>query len=149
MGYFDQQANVKVGGQGTYLTKGMYRVKVQKMLVKDNSGVLVIFEFEVVSSDNPDHPVGSTRSWTAKILGGTPKQVSAAQSNLNRFLIAALGYKPDTEEANSVITQSPKIFQEGLDKGIFNGTLLDLEVTTIKKNDGGDFNKHTFSPVKG
>lgn len=73
--------NGKVGDEHNYV------LEVQKALIKDTQkGLATIVEFTVVSSDDPDDPVGSKRTWFQKM---TNKQV--AFGAIKEFLYALNG----------------------------------------------------------
>jgi hypothetical protein len=143
MGYFAGIEKVQVGKQGNYFLPGVYAVRVKKVLIKDSfkSGRLCIVETLVTASNNDKVAVGSERSWTVK-MG------QMGFSNLNRFLIAALGYDLDTPEAAKTIENADKLLTEAVDNGALNGIGIALEVFTTKTKAGNEFNVHSWTPLK-
>lgn len=139
---------------GTYLGDGLYKLEITRCVSvekRDTKVNLFFAEFDVKESNNPAHPVGSKRSWCQNL------DVDAAEGSMMRFLLAANGVDPKTEEGKQIIEGLKESLgtelREALDdpkdpkcKNALKGKAIACEVRTEdKKKKEGKFSKHYFS----
>lgn len=115
-----KMGKAKMNGKGVYLPFGFQgRVKIKKF--KPNNGYKgksIIWEFELLSSNLPEHPKGVTRSWTIKMDN------DFAWGDLKQITFALLGIDPNTvpdaEVDSTLHDEADETFEEALgqaDKG--------------------------------
>src|SRR5512139_1948372 len=100
-------ANAPIFERGTYFSpNSAFSLELIKVVYKQaqSSDRYTIFEFKILESNNPAHPVGSTATWMQKM--GAPgdteaKQSKIASSAINDFLSSLLGPPVAKQTANS------------------------------------------------
>ncbi len=155
---FDGMAKAPINGRGTFLTPGLYTVKLKNIFVKEGfKGKSFITEFEIVTSNNDEHKPGSTRSWVLNF--------GKAQTfpDITKFMMACLGEDPAVKAnqddaglkalaelfARAVCGSdtAPKELGEDYRPGMFEGRELKLECTPYVTKAGTDFTVHAWSPL--
>ncbi len=165
---FNSMIDAPAPGRGNYISgNGEYLVEVIKFIGKDGfKGKSAIVEFKILESTNPQAPVGCTRSWTLK---WDKKQNHA---DLKAFALAAFNLNklvgtedvPTKRDADSKATwlvyaavgtavagpaSAKACALLGADPGddFFAGVQVRLTTEMTKTQAGGDFTRHTWSPV--
>ena len=130
MGVFDGLDSARTFDQGNYFEQGKYLLKIKKCLIKDTfqSGQAFIVEFEVVTSDNPNHKVGSTGSWVQKM---TPKEISLPA--IKSFIFAVVGAVTPADREK---VPCQDLADKATKDGVFDGELVECEYIpkTTKKD---------------
>jgi len=166
---FDAMRGAKMGRKGQWLTDGQYLIKLSFLGVKKKeigSGTNGIVEFEVVKTSNPEHPVGSTRSWVRSM------DSFSFWDNIMAIVLSATGFDPrqlkpeDTELRNDATTLAAAICggekaiavlkAKGFDNPneLLLGKLIKVECRTVptrgdptKGRPPGQFTLHDWSPA--
>lgn len=156
-------------GRGNYINEnGEFLVTISKAFGKDGfKGKSFVLEFKIDESSNPAVPVGATRSWTVK---WDKKQNHA---DLKAMALAAFGLDalvgtedvPNKRDADAKATylvyaaagaavagaasdKAKELLGIAGDGGeAFVGQQLRLTTEKTKTQAGGDFTRHTWSPV--
>ncbi len=166
---FKGMATAKIRGQGNRLGVGLYVVETKTVTRKvgedpSKPGDSFICEFEVVESNNPANPVGSTASFVVKFNS------IYAMGNVVEFAIACLGFEVTKEtQANADIRQQADIITRaalgsetaaadlatlrshfGPQWGSMTGKRLKVEATQTpnKKKPGEFYTNLKWSPLK-
>lgn len=170
MGYdFSKAKGVELSQRGQYLsevkdpvtgavTPGQFDLRIiRNMVFRDRKQRdFWIAEFEVIASNNPQHPVGSLRNWMQNI---SDPQVGFRA--VKAYVFAALGLDHKEPEDKKVIESEIEpsidtVLAEALEdpkdpacKNALKGAVVKCEVTKIKtKEKNADFSLHAFSPKK-
>lgn len=154
---------------GTFFTNGIYKVGLKEIEYRPNGykGKSVHFRFKVLETDNPEHPVGSTRVWICK-LGKKPDEDKRTMADIKGLIFALLGTSAKevgTPEQNpKAHSQATALFFAACDKayadknGIaqdeLEGKECNLECQVVNTSpkpgqaEGGKFTRHNFSPLE-
>lgn len=87
MGLFSKISEAKVSEGGNYLTAGVYRLEITKVITKllrSNKHAFIV-EFRVMESDNPKHRVGADVTWMVTF------DKEPALGNIKQFIATACG----------------------------------------------------------
>lgn len=128
-------------GKGTFLTDGEFKLEVQRVKLINSERVKKTFfvvESKVVTSTSPRHPKGQLTTWLVKMGGDWPEY---ALSDIKSFTMAASG-APDEEVDEAFMEE----VVDG-DGDLLAGNHVICAVNTITTKAGGEFAKHSFSPV--
>ena len=156
---FAGMANAAPPGRGTYINDdGTYRVEVVKAFGKSGfRGKSFIVEFKVLTSSNPNVPVGCTRSWTVKW------DKIQNHADLKAFALAATGIEAvATSKRDADITATYMVYAAagqlvagdaaikakellGDDGPPFDGFQVMLDTEKTRTQAGGDFTRHKWS----
>ena len=134
MGMFDGIEGASSSKGGVYLLPGNYLLAVQaaKIGSSRNKGDFFVVEFEIVSSDNPERPVGSRVSWM------TMKNNDAFLGNVKGFAQAALDMAEDDITAEDIEAMID-------DEQPLVGVQVKAQATNIVTRAGKDFTKVFWS----
>jgi hypothetical protein len=162
---FAGMAKAEIFGKGSYFDAGIYRVKLKTFHVKEGgfNGNSFISEFEIVESNNPGSPAGSTRSF---VMNFTNKYIMA---DVSMLVLALLGHDPAKKEnqQNAELRETVAKYTRAAlgsetakkelgaeyEEGMFLGVELKLECTIVptkpsaKNLNGGTFTTHAWSPI--
>lgn len=103
---------------------------------------LLIFDFEIVESNNPEVLVDSVRSWTCNITR-TNSGVKYGLKDAKGCMATFLGLEAGSPEANDLGNDVLKAFLAGK----VNGELAYCVTSPKVAKNGNDWTKHNFSPV--
>lgn len=139
---------------GAYFKEGQYVVRLEGMkcfMSARGKGPMVVAEFTILASTNPENPVGTRASQTIKANG------SKYSLEDIRNLIVALAGLDEKEDAQRIATQlMPQIMNvvaNAIKTGALNGRTANLRAwvktspPTAQRPQGGQFTKHTYSRV--
>lgn len=137
--------------RGTFLPPGFQGVvQIAKCLVKatQQSGICLIVEVEVMSSNNGTDPPGSLRSWIVKL-----DNKAVALPNVKAWVYAVLGLQqsnpndaPRCQAVDQVIKGLVNLACS--ERNAFRGALVNLETTHTTTKTGGDFTVHKWTPAQ-
>ena len=152
---------------GVFFTNGVYKVGLTEIEYRPNGykGKSVFFRFKVLETNNPEHPVGSTRVWICK-LGKKPDDDKRTMADIKSLIFALTG--TSAKDVGSP-EQNPKMHQQAtaaflaacdktyaeknnIEQDMLVGSECALECQTIKTNpkpgqtEGGVFTRHIWSP---
>jgi hypothetical protein len=165
---FAGMATATMSGGGNYMTPGQYVVEVVNIRLKSGyKGRSFIFEFRIVESNNPNHPVGSSGSYVILLDNPDPKKRGYAFGDMKAVFFALDGKDPkkvkdpavdpqaheEAVELSKLALQEDYCKEKGLEPGFLSGTRVKLECRTKKTNpspqkpQGGEFTVHDWSPV--
>lgn len=154
-----RMAGAKMNGKGQKLGDGTYTVEGKLLKLKQGGhfGDSFIFEFTVLASQNPDHPVGSSRTYTVN-LG---KQ--QAFGDIKALIFAAImGIDPSTvqdptpanqalhDEATDwfkIIVDPDHAKAKGIEGNVGEGLVVSVDVNWRKTQGGHDWALHKWSPA--
>jgi hypothetical protein len=157
-----QKAPLRRGGGNYIQGDGVYTIEILSAFRKmgfnksftERDQELFICEFKFVRSSNPNHPVGTTASWTLKGPTGNGK------GDLKAFCFALSGIDPRAVKDNdekahrqaavlslAALGEQEAFTMAGLPEDFFVGRLVGLETKTTKTKAGTDFTKHIWSPA--
>lgn len=166
---FAGMAKAEVNGKGTYLDDGVYTVRTKNLFVKKGMnpakpGDSFICEFEILTSTNEKHPVGSSGSYVLKFTN------PYTLGNIVELVTALLGFENTKEnhanarvrEEGSLLTRAfcggekaiaeVASLREALEDptyGVLTGIELKLETKKgPTKTPGGEYTRHTWTPLK-
>lgn len=130
------------GSRRPYFEEGLYICQVDRIrfLETRNKGDAIIVEMTPLQSNNPDVPVGITRAWYCSLTS------DLGPLNFKRFLAAAYGCDPESEEANVRITSAVARDACGETQPV-SGAWVRLECSTITTKAGTPFTVHTYYPI--
>jgi len=138
----------KPNERGVYFEPGKYKVKVSKcqVITSRDGKDLFIADLDVLESNNPKHPVGAKRNWCQNI------RVDGAQSALQEFVVATLGYdySTDREKIEKEIAPHCEELLEAACEGKGDdliGQDVNLEVVLIQTKAKKDFHRHRWFPA--
>lgn len=146
----------QVYGKGQYLEEGVHeleiiKVKHQRTLVEGAAKESLIAEFKVLSSSNPTHQVGSTRSYVENLVN------TGWLSRFKAFMIAAIGVDPEgkvpteAEEATSDMYVALRSDEErvklGLPENFMAGRRVRCEGMAGKSKKGGPVTNKKWLPL--
>lgn len=147
MGVFAGLKDAKISETGSYLTDGTYKLRVERIVYKQtrSKGYAYIAEFNVLESSNPEHPVGSKRTWFQSM---NDKEI--AFPAIQKFAAAALGVNPFRDKElfeKEILPNIEELVENSIsDAGdIFKGKDVNCEVEQVKTKKGGDFSRYDFS----
>ena len=139
---------------GAYFKEGQYVVRLEGMkcfMSARGKGPMVVAEFTILASTNPENPVGTRASQTIKANG------SKYSLEDIRNLIVALAGLDEKEHAQQIATQlMPQIMNvvgSAVKNGSLNGRTANLRAwvktspPSPQRPQGGQFTKHTYSRV--
>lgn len=131
MGRFGGVEKAQPSEGGVWVIPGVYDVEVLKCKAGTSRKKQDFFvaELEVISSNNPERPVGSRMSWMATLKEDTP-----ALGDVRAFIATAekTPLKDVTEEVCDYVVGEANPLK---------GKRLHLVATNIKTRSGGDFTK--------
>jgi hypothetical protein len=155
MGKYDHIASAKVTKSGQFFIPGRYKVRISavKEVASQMGKDFTIIETTVLQSNNPDVPVGASRSHVIdmnNVMGII---------NIKAFVAAASGVDPTLETVNDQVeaywkAQDPhgvyrsfaQIVEDLIVKAnILEGAEMDLECVAIRKRDGDPFTKYNWA----
>jgi len=119
------------GQRNPYLLDGQYHLKIEKcsLIKARNKDLFYLVEFEILGSDNDERPIGMKVSWMSKM------NTDMGPINCKRFLAAANGLDPNSEAANTEITQEIARLSVDASQPLAGTELYAQAVTTAQKND--------------
>lgn len=151
--------------RGEFFAEGLYTVEAKSFEFRDGfKGKSFIAKFAVVESNNPDTPVGVTRSWIVKLDKAATK--AQAMGDIKSLMFALSGVDPrqvkSPELDPGAHEQATKLFKAsidetyaktiGVDPRLLVGRRVRLEATTVKtkatadRPNGGEFTRHSWTP---
>jgi hypothetical protein len=155
--FFGGMKDTELSKKGTYLTDGIFRLRVKSTERVDfRDGVKKGYAVTVEVIETPDpvkHPVGSERSYFVTLRPGDDGRKMFMQS-VKSFIVAALGYDAKVDEEKIKSELDPKIEQLALastqNKALLAGREVICEVKSVPKKSKPTemFSRHTFSPAK-
>lgn len=143
MGIFDNLKEAKVYDQGVKLPDGQHVVRIEKCLTRRSSQLgcdLYIVEYTAIQSQTAT--VNGKYSWVQN-----DKDHNVASGNIKAFVMAVMKANKEVNPDHyaQVEAQCEALAVASVDKGMFNGQLVKVDVSTIKtKGTGRDFKRHTF-----
>ena len=163
------------GRQGNYITgAGRFRVELlstEKVMALDKEllkkGIqkrdqpAFVAEFRIITSDNPNHPAGSTASWYVKDPEGTnlediAKLMLAVQGHEPRAVTASktadlARYEALRDQADgwalAAMNDADALACLDLGAGFTAGLEVQLETRVIQLKNGNPFTVHDWSPT--
>lgn len=143
-------------GSNQYKCPALYTLKVKRCTWKETreKKQFYIVEAEVVSSSNPDVPVGCTRNWMQSMDN------DSGNSSAPAFVFACIGLdqkdSTDLAKIKAMTAQIPKILASTLEEptdptcvNSLKDKLVNVEVSEIiTKAKGTRFSLHRFFPYK-
>lgn len=161
MGAFDAMDRPGTDARPGYLDAGKYLLTITSVRSKPSENPkaargtnVVIAEFVVAESTNPQIKIGETRSWVSTI---TPDaQGDRAAADVKCLLFAVLGVDPSNKLAvtdfEGVLaakgTKVSELFaQMTAEANPLAGQRVRVECTMKKTNRGGDFTIHSWKPA--
>jgi hypothetical protein len=145
MPFWDQTGDADGSGRGNYFQgEGEYDVEIQAVKHKEKGyrGESVIINVEVISSDNDDAPVGSSKS----VAFNLSKQPILALNNLKAFVCGIYGMNgaaKDPETKSRVNHVSKRMVES--DNPLAR-VRVHLSTFMTKTGKGGDFTNLVWSP---
>lgn len=145
---FADMAAGKMNGKGQKLGDGRYTVRSKLMKLKQGGhfGDSFIFEYDVVKSENPDHPVGSSRTYTVNMSRtqafGDIKAVIFAL--IMQIEPSTIKDPPQNQKEHDEATEWFKKIVNGED---VSGLDVDVEVQWKKTRENRDFGLHKWIPA--
>jgi len=130
------------GSRRPYFKAGNYIVQVNdvKFLETRNKGDAVIVEFIPLESNNEEVQPGIVHSWYCGLSS------DLGPLNFKRFLAAAYGFDPHSEEANAKITS--KVAEQAVsDSQPLRNAWVGLECSMTETQAGNPFTVHTYRPI--
>jgi hypothetical protein len=150
------------GGAGTYFTEGVFTVALKEIewIPNGYKGKTCKFHFTVLTSSDPAHAVGATRTWFAK-LDKSREANEKTMADIKNLVFSLLGQSPKEvgapDKNPQAHQQAAKIFKAAIDASfaaeskisptMLIGKQCALEAVGIKKKDGGDFTRHVWAPL--
>ncbi len=162
---FSGMASSALNDRASFFPEGLYDCEVKALEYRNGfKGQSFIAKFAVLSSNNPEAPIGTTRSWIVKL--DKPKTKAQAMGDIKSLIFALLGHEPRNIKAPEVDPgpheQATKLFKCAIDETFakandvdpkaFIGRKVHLECTTVKtaptpdRPQGGDFTRHAWAP---
>jgi hypothetical protein len=150
MGMFKGLGQAKAQKGGNYFKDGQYEVEIQRVLARENKDGhdCFIVETKVVSSTNPEVPVGMECSQVVNLT----KHGRSAAGNVKGFLAAALGiddadnYQPENGQAVDQFWESQA--EDAIsEEQPLAGVRMTLNVRTAATKSGGKFTHHNWQEV--
>lgn len=165
---FEAMAGATGSSSGVFFTEGNYKVELKEVEFRPNGfkGKSVIFRFTVTESNNPAHPVGSTRVWINKLDKKKDENIRT-MADIKSLIFALTGHSV-TEVGSPEVNpkaheQAVACFMAAIDEthakksGIAPDALIGceakLEVMKIitrpspKYPQGGEYSRHVWDPV--
>lgn len=146
--------SAEIFDQGQWFQPGLYVVQINRCLLKTSqkSGLGFIAECQILASNQPANPAGTTASWW-QTMGGRIHQ-GTAFSSLKEFIAAACGFDPKTDKDaihGQLDPQIRDIARRAVSpENILGGRYVCLETFTKKtKQRGVDFTVHRWTPYRG
>jgi len=127
--------------RGAFLQEGNHLLEVQRVKMvqsRKNNGTYFVLEAKVVDSSSEAHHTGQLASWLVKMGGDWPEY---ALADIKAFVTSAAQVEDDIVDE--------KFMQDVLsgDGDLLAGKQIRCNVSVIETKRGGEFNKHSFSPV--
>ena len=161
MGAFDAMDKPGTDSRPGYLGPGKYLLTITSVRSKPSENPkaargtnIVIAEFVVAESTNPEIRIGETRSWVSTITPDAKGDRAAA--DVKCLLFAVLGVDPSNKQAvadfEGVLagkgTKVSALFGEMTgEANPLAGQRLRVECTAKKTGTGGDFTVHNWKPA--
>jgi hypothetical protein len=165
---FKDMAKASVKGKGNYIkSDGQFLVRSKVLKTYEGrNGKRVIFGFEIVESNNAEHPAGSSADYTIGLDNNDyadsdiKKLIFALAMNLDPKLVKdpKVDIEPHEEAValfKAAVDQSGKCAKElEVETTFLLGRLVKLETKkrptkpTAQRPNGGEFTDHFWSPVK-
>jgi hypothetical protein len=130
------------GARNPYLLDGQYILKIHKCgMINGREGKLFFLaELDILASSNPDRPEGLRVSWM------TNMKKDMGPVNTKRFLAAAMGIDPDSEDANKQITGDVARIAVSEENPLKDAEIA-AQATTITTKAGDPFLDVKWQPV--
>lgn len=135
--------------RGTFFKPGTYDLQIDKIQLKQSqkSGLIFLVETEIVTSNNPDHAVGSSATWIQKMV-----DKNIALPAVKGFLYALLSLDAHTD-ASRIATEFDPYLEQAMDRitsehNPFSGWYIHLEATMKKTQRQTDFTVHNWQPFQ-
>ncbi len=150
LGMMQNLGQAKIFTKGVPLTQGTYHLKFEgaTMTTKQDGGELLYFaEFEVLASNNPEHPQGAKRNYCIK-----PNN-NSGPGNLLALVAALRGYsKRDMVRIQTEITPNLNAHVAETVSGTYVGRQVVCEVfptdtRATATKPAGKYNVHQFEPA--
>lgn len=148
----------KVTKNGVYLNHGKFVGKVKNCVINKPFGkgdAAFIAEFEILTSNNEEHPAGSERSWYQSF-----QFRDTAFSEIKKFLFATLGLDPSSGQDRDKIAQvdanAEALVEKAVKENYLAGRTFSLEVITRPSKKGTidqktgkvkEYSNYNFSPA--
>lgn len=130
------------GQRNPYLTDGNYLLQIKGCTLKKarTKRNFYLVEFTILESDNEERPAGMTVTWMTDVDN------DMGPINIKRFLAAAAGIDPNSEEANKEITSKVAMLSVSSDQPLA-GAQIYVNVQTVTTKAGSNFSEHRWQPV--
>ena len=154
---FAGMAKAQMNSKGNYMGEGVYRIRSKSLKAKDGfKGKSLIFEFEIVESNNQAHAPGSSGSYVVKLdkpqaFGDIKALIFALAMDLDPKSVKSPEQDPQTHAQAAELVKAaldPAAAKAlGVEPDFLVGLELRLETIKIKTQKGGDFTVHNWSPL--
>lgn len=143
LGLWAGMENANVYENGVYLTPGIYDLEIIRCIDKmtREKGPAFIAEAEVLSSTNPEHPVGSKRTWYQKMV-----DLNVGQGAIGGFLFGIFDLDNVPARKTDFWPYMGRFMPRVVGpENVLSGLMVHVrctQITTVKK--GQPFTKHDW-----